>query len=110
MPRFMLVHFDHRTIHESPHDPTHYAGTIIDLSGEHPVILRGAAIQGDFRDPTWEPIHDSERLLDCTVQTWPAGDYTAAAIAGKDGRLRDELAEHGSNVCQALLESLGEIN
>ncbi len=40
-------------------------------------------VEGDFRDPRWEPIDDIEELLGCQVAVWWPGRYTARAVAGR---------------------------
>lgn len=51
--RFLRVDFAHRTLHDSPADPSHYAGqllTVDDAGGLHEAS-RGPAKPGDYRDP-----------------------------------------------------------
>jgi hypothetical protein len=45
-------------------------------------VWDGAGVEGDFRDPRWEPIDDIEELLGCEVAVWWPGRYTARAVAG----------------------------
>jgi hypothetical protein len=46
-------------------------------------VREGAGVEGDFRDPRWEPIDDIEELLGCQVAVWWPGRYTARAVAGR---------------------------
>jgi len=46
-------------------------------------VREGAGVEGDFRDPRWEPIDDIEQLLGCEVAVWWPGRYTARAVAGR---------------------------
>jgi hypothetical protein len=56
-------------------------------------VAHGRPIQGDFRDPRWETVADIEAHVGCHIKRWPAGIYTALAVAGEEaGRLRDEAA------------------
>lgn len=111
-PTYALIHFDHRAIHERPDDPSNYAGAIVILGedpGEEIMVSRGAEIEGDFRDPRWEPIRDIKQLLGCEVAVWPPGNYTARAVAGEQGeRLRSKLAEHARRARDNILTAIGE--
>jgi hypothetical protein len=111
-PTYTLIHFEHRTIHERPNDPDNYAGAIV-LVGENPgaevTVARGAKIEGDFRNPRWEPVRDIQALLDCEIAVWPPGNYTARAVAGEPGeRLRSKLAEHARRAREQILTAIGE--
>jgi hypothetical protein len=46
-------------------------------------VWDGAGVEGDFRDPRWEPIDDIEELLGCEVAVWWPGRYTSRAVAGR---------------------------
>jgi hypothetical protein len=106
-PSFSRVRFAHRSIDEDPDDPTHYAGTLLLIDGEDVHAAEGTPIEGDFRDPSWEPITDIEQLLGCEVRLWPQGSYTARAIAGEPGqRLRDEVAEETTEAATRLLDAI----
>jgi hypothetical protein len=96
---YSLVHFDHRSIHESPDDAaSDHAGSVIILpngAGLSP----GAEIEGDFRHPHWEPIDDVEELLGCKVAVWQPGRYTARAVAGEQGeQLRRKLVQNPQRI------------
>jgi hypothetical protein len=107
-PTYSLVHFNHRAIHEQPNDPRNHAGSIVIL-GDEATVSRGAEIEGDFRDPHWEPIERIEELLGCEVAIWSPGSYTARAVAGEEGeRLRGELAKNATNTADGILANLGE--
>jgi hypothetical protein len=52
-------------------------------------------------------IHDIDELVGCHVDTWPAGRYTAAAVAGRQGAyLRSQVAAQGRAVAERLIASL----
>src|ERR1700683_161789 len=106
-PTFSRVRFAHRTIDEDPDDPTHYAGTLLMIDGEKTHVTRGRPICGDFRDPSWESIADSEQLLGCEVNVWRQGDYTARAVAGEQGQqLRNEVAEQTTAATRQLIDAI----
>jgi hypothetical protein len=111
-PTYALVHFEHRAIHESPDDPRNHAGSIVVLGqglDEEVTASRGAQIEGDFRDPRWEPIERIDELVGCEITVWPSGSYTARAMAGEQGeRLRVELAEHVHRTCDKIMAAIGE--
>ncbi len=111
-PTYALIHFDHRAIQDCSDDPRDYAGAIV-LVGEDPgeevMVARGAEIEGDFRDPRWEPVGDIRELLGCKVGVWPPGNYTARAVAGEQGeRLRSRLAEKARRAREDILTAIGE--
>ncbi len=111
-PTYALIHFEHRATHERPNDPSNHAGQIVvigDDPAEEPAVARGKEIEGDFRDPRWQPIHDIEKLLDCEVTTWAPRTYTAKTVAGVQGeRLRSELAENAHHARDEILAAIGE--
>lgn len=83
----MRVDFAHRTLHDSPADPSHYAGqllTVDDAGGLHEAS-RGPAKPGDYRDPPWHPVEDPEQLTGGPIQTWIKDRYTVSALFGSDG-------------------------
>jgi hypothetical protein len=86
-------------------DPSHYAGTLLLIDGAEIHATEGTPIEGDFRDPSWEPVADIERLLGCEVEVWEPGSYTARAVAGEQGQqLRDEVAEESAEATARLRE------
>lgn len=106
-PTFALIHFSHRSIREDPDNAGHYAGNIVILGDEDAAAARGPEIEGDFRDPRWEPIEDIQQLVGCEVQTWPEDQYTARSVAGEQGeQLRRRLAEHAHSRSEEILEAL----
>jgi hypothetical protein len=106
-PSFSRVRFAHRSIDEDPEDPTHYAGRLVLISGEEAQVVDGQPIEGDFRDPSWEPIADIEQLLGCEVELWPEGSYTARAVAGERGqRLYDEVAAETAEATETLMDAI----
>jgi hypothetical protein len=106
-PSFSRVRFAHRSIDEDPRDATHYAGTLVLIGGDEVHVTLGDAIQGDFRDPSWEPIADIEQLVGCEVETWDEGTYTARAVAGEQGRrLRDEVARQTAEAHERFLDAI----
>lgn len=111
-PTYALIHFEHRATHERPNDPNNYAGQIVVISNdpaEEPTVTHGNEIEGDFRNPRWQPIHDIENLLGCEVTTWPSGTYTAKAVGGEQGeQLRGELAENAHRAHDEILAAIGE--
>ncbi len=111
-PTYALIHFEHRATHERPNDSSNHAGQIVVISddpADEPAVARGKEIEGDFRDPRWQPIHDIEKLLDCEVATWAPGTYTAKTVAGVQGeRLRSELAENAHHARDEILAAIGE--
>ncbi len=91
----------------NPDDPTHYAGTLVSIDGEEAKVTRGRPIRGDFRDPSWEPVADIERLVGSKVRIWVKGSYTARAVAGTEGQqLRDQVAQRAGEASQQLLAAL----
>jgi hypothetical protein len=111
-PTYALIHFEHRAIHEHPDNPANHAGAIVilgDEPSEQATVSRGKEIEGDFRDPRWEPIRDIEELLDCEVKAWRPGNYTDRAVAGEQGeRLRSKLAETAHRTRESILTATGE--
>lgn len=108
IPTYSLVHFEHRSIDPRSDDAQDYAGTIVLVGEDTAVVARGAAVDGDFREPRWEPIEDIEELLGCTVAVWAPGRYTAGAVGGEAGeRLRSLLAENANRISERLLAELG---
>jgi hypothetical protein len=106
-PTFSRVRFAHRSIEEDPEDPTHYAGSILLISGEETHATDGQPIEGDFRDPSWEPVADIDRLLGCKVEIWPEGIYTARAVAGEHGQqLLDEIAAEMAEITEELIDAV----
>lgn len=106
-PSFSRVRFAHRSIDEDPEDPTHYAGRILLISAEEVHVAEGQPIEGDFRDPSWEPIADIEQLLGCDVEVWQEGSYTARAVAGEHGRqLCDEVARETAEATEQLIDAI----
>jgi hypothetical protein len=106
-PSFSRVRFAHRSIDEELEDLTHYAGRIVLISGEEARVVDGQPIEGDFRDPSWEPIADIEQLLGCEVELWPEGSYTARAVAGERGQqLRDEVAAETAEATEQLMDAI----
>ncbi len=106
-PTFSRLHFEHRSVDESPEDPSNYAGRIITIDGDDVHEARGRPIQGDFRDPSWTEIDDIEQLLGCEVRIWPAGEYTARAVAGEQGqKLRDEIAAQTAAATQRVIDAI----
>ncbi len=107
-PTYSLVHFKHRATHESSDNPGDRAGTIV-VVGAQVAVSPGARVEGDFRNPRWEPIEHIEGLLGCKIAVWPPGAYTVRAVAGEDGeRLRSELIENASNTADGLFRTLGQ--
>ena len=110
-PTYALIHFEHRANHERPNDPSNHTGVIVTIGedpAEAPTITHRAEIEGDFRDPRWQPIHDIEKLLDCEVATWAPGTYTAKTVAGVQGEQpRNELAENATRRDE-ILAAIGE--
>ncbi len=106
-PDFSRVRFEHRSVDENPEDPSNYAGSIVVIDGDDVHEARGRPIEGDFRDPSWTKIADIEQILGCEVRIWPAGEYTARAVAGEQGQqLRDEIAAHGTAATQRLIDAI----
>jgi hypothetical protein len=106
-PTYCLVHFEHRSTHESPHDPSNYAGMIMIVGEGRAAVSPGAAIEGDFRGPRWEPLDDIEGLVGCEVAVWEPGTYTARAVAGEPGeRLRSELAANATRATDQIVAAL----
>jgi hypothetical protein len=70
--RYALVRFRGRSV----------VGTVGVWDGAGVEGARQRAVEGDFRDPRWEPIDDIEELLGCEVAVWWPGRYTARAVAG----------------------------
>jgi len=107
-PTYSLIGFKHRSINERPDDPGNYAGTIVIVGEQETAVSRGAEIEGDFRNPSWEPPTDSvEELLGCEVTVWEPGTYTARAIGGEPGgRLRSELAANATSRANAIADLL----
>ncbi len=106
-PTFSRVRFEHRKIDESPDNPSNYAGSIIVIDGDDVHEARGHPIQGDFRDPSWTNIADIEQLVGCEVRIWPAGEYTARAVADEQGQqLRDEIAAQTDAATQQLIDAI----
>jgi hypothetical protein len=106
-PSFSRVRFTHRSIEENPRDPSHYAGTVLLIDGEALHTAEGPPIEGDFRDPSWEPITDIEQRLGFEVEVWEPGSYTARAVAGKQGQqLCQEVAEESAEATARLRELL----
>jgi hypothetical protein len=111
---YALVHFAHRTIDRRPDESRDHARTIVPL-GEDTATAAVAAIShdtavidGDFREPRWEPVEDIEELLGCTVAVWTPGRYTAGAVGGDAGeRLRSLLAENANRVGEPVTTELG---
>jgi hypothetical protein len=109
-PTYALVHFNHRSIDPRSDDPQDYAGTILILGEDTATaaVSHGTPIDGDFREPRWEPVEDIEELLRCTVTVWAPGRYTAGAVGGDEGeRLRSLLAENARQISERLLAELG---
>ncbi len=77
-------------------------GRKFELIEYHPCLLDGrdppifSRVDFEHRrsgEPSWTRIADIERLVGCEVKLWPAGEYTAGAVAGTQGQeLRDEIA------------------
>lgn len=106
-PTFSCLRFKHRSVEESPEDASNYAGSIVVIDGDYVHEARGRPIQGDFRDPSWTKIVDVEKLLSCEVRLWPAGKYTARAVAGEQGQqLRDEIAAQTTAATQRLIDAI----
>jgi hypothetical protein len=106
-PSFARVRFAHRSIDENPEDATHYAGTLMVIGGDEVHVTLGHPIQGDFRDPSWEPITDIEQLIGREVEVWDEGTYTARAVAGERGqRLRDEVARQTAEADERFLDAI----
>lgn len=106
-PSFSRVHFAHRSIDEDPGDATHYAGTLVLVGGDEVHVAHGHPIQGDFRDPSWEPITDIEQLLGCEVKVWDKDSYTGRAVAGESGeQLRDEAARRTAEADERFLDAI----
>jgi len=106
-PSFSRVRFEHRSIDENPEDPSNYAGSIVVTDGDDVHEARGHPIQGDFRDPSWAKIADIDQLVGCEVRIWPAGEYTARAVAGEQGQqIRDEIAAHTTAATQRLISAI----
>lgn len=106
-PTFSRLRFKHRSVEESPEDPSHYAGSIVVIDGDDVHEARGRPIQGDFRDPSWTKVADIEQLLGCEVRLWPAGEYIARAVAGEQGQqLRDEIAAQTTAATQRLIDAI----
>jgi hypothetical protein len=105
-PTFALVHFTHRSIRENPDNAEHYAGNIVILAEEEATAARGPEIEGDFREPRWEPIDDIHELVGCEVQTWPKDQYTAHTVAGEPGeQLRRRLAAQTCRRSEEIVEA-----
>lgn len=70
-------------------------------------MAHGRPIQGDFRDPRWETVADIEAHVGCHIKRWPAGIYTALAVAGEEaGRLRDEAAARTREAIRRLTDTV----
>jgi hypothetical protein len=115
---YALVHFEHRAVDERPLDATHHPGAVVVLGEDTATatatataatsVSRGAAIDGDFREPRWEPVQDIEELLGCAVAVWAPGRYTAGTVGGDEGeRLRSLLAENANRVGELAIAELG---
>jgi hypothetical protein len=106
-PIFSRLRFKHRSVEERPEDPSNYAGSIVVIDGDDAHVERGRPIQGDFRDPSWTEIADIEQLLGCEVRIWPAGEYTARAVAGEQGQqLRDEIAAQTTAATRRIIDAI----
>ncbi len=106
-PTFALIHFSHRSIREDPDNPRHYAGSIVILGDETTTAARGREIDGDFREPRWEPIHDIQSLIGCEVQTWPEEQYTVHTVAGEQGeQLLVRLAAQARRRSDEIIEAV----
>jgi hypothetical protein len=104
-PRFTRVRFKHRSVEENPGDPSHYAGTMLLIDGAEIHVTEGTPIEGDFRDPDWEPVANIEQLVGCEVEVWEPSSYTARAVAGEQGQqLCDELADESAEAMARLRE------
>jgi hypothetical protein len=106
-PSFTRVHFAHRSINEDPDDPTHYTGRILLIDGGDVHAAEGLPIEGDFRDPTWEPITDIELVVGCEVEVWAEGSYNARAVAGEPGQqLCDEVARETTEATEDIIDTI----
>jgi hypothetical protein len=109
-PTYALIHFEHRAIHERPEDPRNHAGQIVVLSDdstEEPAVAHGEEIEGDFRNPRWQPIHDIEKLLGRKIPTWPPGTYTAEAVGDEQGeQLRLRLAAQARRRSTEIIDAV----
>lgn len=113
-PTYALVHFARRPIDRRTLPSAHYTRTVVPLGEDTTTtavaaVSHGAtAIDGDFREPRWEPVEDIEELLGCPITVWAPGRYTAGAVGGDAGeRLRSLLAENANRVGAGQLGALG---
>jgi hypothetical protein len=104
---FSWVRFKHRHTHESPDDPAHNAGTLVILGPDQDAVSHSNPIEGDFRDPKWEPIESIEQALGCEIATWPQDQYTAHAVAGERGQqLLAEVGEDAKAAAGRLIDTI----
>jgi hypothetical protein len=102
---FSWARFKHRRTHESPDDPAHAAGALVILRPDQAAVSHSNPIEGDFRDPKWEPIESIEQVLGCEIATWPQGQYTAHAVAGEQGQqLLDKVGEDAKATARRLID------
>jgi hypothetical protein len=96
-PAFAIVRFK-RTERQPSRDLwAHLGGLHVDLGGQQPLLVAPPGLlRSGFDRPRWYPVGHEElqARLGCEVRVWPAGEYTAEAIAGSEGKQLLELVHN----------------
>jgi hypothetical protein len=95
-PAFAVVRFKRSERLPSRNIWAHLGRLHVAIASERPLLVAPAGLMMcGFTGPSWHPVEHVElqARLSCDVSVWPAGHYTASALAGSDGQRLIELID-----------------